>query len=470
MDNVSDFFVMLGLDNLIRGESDMTDMQMSGKEAGRNMIVCKFGGSSVADADHVKKVRAILEADARRSIVVVSAPGRRSKDDEKVTDMLYDCNRLVQGGKSCKELFKNISKRYADILTGLGMKSDFLKPVLDEIRCCIDAGHGTNYAASRGEYLSARLVAEYLGWTFLDTADVVVINHDGTVHPSTWLKLSETLDPRGKYVIPGFYGATEDGTVKTFSRGGSDITGAIMARAVGATLYENWTDVSGVFMADPRLIPEAKVVQTMTYKEVRELAEVGAGVFHEEAIAPVMDAGIPINVKNTNAPEAAGTMIVPARDCSGVPLAGVSSRDGYSSISLHKMMLFKRTGIRHALLTMLHVFGIRPEFSLVGIDSIVWFYDSKQASESVLEAMKTRLKDEFELDSISVASGYAVIGVVGEGIMEMPDLLSKATSALARQRISLEFLNYGASDTSCLFGVRSKVKDEAVRALYEALA
>lgn len=448
----------------------MTGVRMSGKQAERNMVVCKFGGSSVADADHVKKVRAILEADSRRNIVVVSAPGRRSKDDDKVTDLLYACNKLVQDGRSCKELFKKISSRYTDILTGLGMKADFLKPVLDEVRRCIDAGHGTDYAASRGEYLSARLIAEYLGWTFLDTADVVVINHDGTVHPATWQKLSEALDPKGKYVIPGFYGATVDGAVKTFSRGGSDITGAIMARAVVADLYENWTDVSGVFMADPRLIPDAKVVQTMTYKEVRELAEVGAGVFHEEAIAPVMDAGIPINVKNTNEPSAPGTMIVPTRDCTDIPLVGVSSRDGYSSISLHKMMLFKRTGIRHALLTMLHVFGIRPEFSLVGIDSIVWLYDSKQASESVLEAMKTRLKDEFELDSIAVSSGYAVVGVVGEGIMGMSDMLSKATSALARQDISLEFLNYGASDTSCLFGVRCGAKNEAVRALYEALA
>lgn len=448
----------------------MTGMQASGKKAGQNIMVCKFGGSSVADADHLKKVKDILESDSRRSIVVVSAPGRRSKDDEKVTDMLYACNKLVQEGRSCKELFKKISKRYTDILTGLGMKADFLKPVLDEVRRCIDAGHGTDYAASRGEYLSARLVAEYLGWTFLDTANVVVINHDGTVHPSTWLKLSEALDPKGKYVIPGFYGATLDGTVKTFSRGGSDITGAIMARAASAALYENWTDVSGVFMADPRLIPDAKVVQTMTYKEVRELAEVGAGVFHEEAIAPVMDVGIPINVKNTNDPQAVGTMIVPNRDCSEVPLVGVSACDGYSSISLHKLMLFKRTGIRHALLTMLHVFGIRPEFSLVGIDSIVWYYDSKQASASVVEAMMTRLKDEFELDSIDVDAGFSIVGVVGEGIMSMPDMLSRATPALAQQRISVEFLNYGASDTSCLFGVRSEQKNDAVKALYGALA
>lgn len=448
----------------------MTGRQVAGKQSGQDIIVCKFGGSSVADAEHLKKVKSILDADKRRSIVVVSAPGRRSKDDEKVTDMLYACNRLVQEGRSCKELFQKVATRYTDIISGLGMKPVFLKTVLDEVRQCIDAGHGTDYAASRGEYLSARLVAEYLGWTFIDTADVVVINHDGTVNPATWTRLAEVLDSRGKFVIPGFYGATTDGTVKTFSRGGSDITGAIMARAVNAKLYENWTDVSGVFMADPRLIPDAKVVQTMTYKEVRELAEVGAGVFHEEAIAPVMHVGIPINVKNTNQPEAAGTMIVPTREIADRPLVGVSACDGYSRITLHKMMLFKRTGIRHALLTMLHVFGIRPEFSLVGIDSIVWFFDSKQASESVIEAMKTRLRDEFELDSIVVDSCFAIVGVVGEGVMSMPHLLADATSALANNQISLEFLNFGASDTTCMFGVRSEKKNDAVKALYQALA
>ncbi|MFA6688897.1 MAG: aspartate kinase [Sphaerochaetaceae bacterium] len=448
----------------------MTGIQNSGKQTEHDIVVCKFGGSSVADADHLKKVKAILDADLRRSVVVVSAPGKRSKEDEKVTDMLYACNKLVQEGRSCKELFKKVAKRYTDIASGLGMQAAFLVPVLDEVRRCIDAGYGTDYAASRGEYLSARLVAEFFGWTFVDTAQCVIINHDGTVHPATWTKLSEVIDPNGKYVVPGFYGATIEGVIKTFSRGGSDITGAIMSRAVDASLYENWTDVSGVFMADPRLIADAKIVRTMTYQEVRELAEVGAGVFHEEAIAPVMDVGIPINVKNTNDPSAPGTLIVPTRDSGDVPLVGVASRDGFSSISLHKMLLFKRTGIRHALLTMLHVFGIRPEFSLVGIDSIVWYYDSRQASQSVLDAMKARLTDEFDLDRISVKSGLAIVGVVGEGLMGMADLLPKATVALAKRDIPLEFLNYGASTTSCLFGVKSEYRNDAVQTLYKSLA
>lgn len=433
------------------------------------MIVCKFGGSSVAEAQQIRKVKQIVDSDPRRQIVIVSAPGKRSKDDEKVTDMLYACNALVQQGLSSKDLFKKISLRYTSILTDLGVPAKPFLPVLEEVRQMIDAGHGAEYAASRGEYLAARMVATFFGWEFLDTDPLIVINHDGTVNPHTWENLKKALKPNVKYVVPGFYGCNPEGKVKTFSRGGSDITGAILASAAKAEIYENWTDVSGVFSVDPRLISDAKVIKEMTYREVRELAGVGAGVFHEEAIAPILASGIPINVKNTNAPLDAGTMILPTREIGDHPLVGISAKGGFSRLSLRKLMLFKRTGIRHALLTMLHIFGVRPSFSLFGIDSMVWFFETSQASDSVLNAMCSRLKSEFNLEEVGVDHGHAIVGIVGSGVMQDSSVIAKSTTALATDKINLNFFNYGSSDTSILLGVHSDQAQDAVKSLYRAL-
>ncbi len=433
------------------------------------MIVCKFGGSSVAEAQQIRKVKQIVDSDPRRQILIVSAPGKRSKDDEKVTDMLYACNAMVQQGLTCKDQFKKIAKRYTSILAELGMDTKPFLPILEEVRQMIDAGHGAEYAASRGEYLAAKMVATFFGWEFLDTDPLIVINHDGTVNPQTWTNLKTAIKPKIQYVVPGFYGCDPEGKVKTFSRGGSDITGAILASAANAETYENWTDVSGVFSVDPRLIPDAKVITEMTYREVRELAGVGAGVFHEEAIAPILASNIPINVKNTNAPLDAGTMILPMREIGDHPLVGISAKGGFSRLSLRKLMLFKRTGIRHALLTMLHIFGVRPTFSLFGIDSMVWFFDSTQASESVLNAMCSRLKSEFDLEEAGVDHGHAVVGIVGSGVMQDSSVIAKSTTALAQDKIELNFFNYGSSDTSVLLGVNNEQAQDAVKCLYKAL-
>ncbi|WP_321301127.1 aspartate kinase [uncultured Sphaerochaeta sp.] len=433
------------------------------------MIVCKFGGSSVADAKQIEKVKAIVEADPKRQIVIVSAPGKRNKDDEKVTDMLYACNALAQQGLTCKPVFKKIADRFTSILEDLGIEKKPFVAVLEEVRQMIDAGHGAEYAASRGEYLSARMIAAYLGWDFLDADPYIVINPDGTVHEQSYENLRKVLKKGNKYIVPGFYGCDIEGKVKTFSRGGSDITGAILSSAADAESYENWTDVSGVFSVDPRLVDNAKVIKTMTYRELRELAGVGANVFHEEAIAPVIAAQIPINVKNTNSPEDMGTMIVNERASGTAPLAGVSAKKGYSRITLRKLMLFKQSGTRHALLTMLHVFGIRPSFSLFGVDSIVWFFETSQASDSVLKAMCTRLTSEFSLDSIEVDHDHAIVGVVGEGVMDHRDLIAKVVGALDKESIRLNFLNFGASDTSLLLGVHADKTQDAVITLYNAL-
>lgn len=430
------------------------------------MIVCKFGGSSVADASQIKKVKAILESDEKRSIAVVSAPGKRNKEDQKITDLLYKCNELVQKGQSCRPVFNQIAKRYSEIAHELKLNDEALGPVLDEVRCLIDAGRGADFAASRGEYLSAFIISQYLGWEFIDASDIIVINADSTVNDLTYEKLAKAIEPGRKYIIPGFYGETEQGIVKTFSRGGSDITGAIISKAVNAELYENWTDVSGILSADPRVVENPKPIQRMSYNQVRELSDVGASVFHEEAIAPVVKSLIPINVRNTNRPEDPGTMIVPEVD--SADLVGVSAKGGLSRIKLRKLMLFKKYGMRHALLTMLHIFGIRPSYSLFGIDSIVWFFDSKMANESVCQAMCERLKKEFALDSISVDYGHALLGIVG-GKMDESTSYIDALAALKENGIEVTCVNYGSSDKSVLIGVKENQKDDAVRTVYSKL-
>ncbi|MFA7119090.1 MAG: aspartate kinase [Sphaerochaetaceae bacterium] len=431
------------------------------------MIVCKFGGSSVASAKQIQKVKAIVDADAQRRIVVVSAPGKRDKDDTKITDLLYKCNNAVQMGCSCREIFSEIESRYLGILTELKMDKKRFQEVLDDARQKIDAGYGVEFAASRGEYLNALLIAKYFGWNFLDTESVVIIKADGTVDPVTYTNIAGMIKEDKKYIVPGFYGSNQEGKIRTFSRGGSDITGAIFAMACNANVYENWTDVSGVFSVDPRIVSDAQVVRTMTYQEVRELSGVGAGIFHEEAIAPVFYTSIPINVKNTNAPSDEGTMIVPSRE--GSNLVGLSVKGGYSRIYVRKLMLFKKSGIRHALLTMMQIFGVRPSFSMFGIDSVVWYFDSKLASDSVLKTMCIRLKSEFALDDVFVDAGYAVLGVVGQNILQNPQVVSKVSTALSDASIKVSFINFGSSTGSMLVGLEEKEGVEAQKVLYNAL-
>jgi Aspartokinases len=426
------------------------------------MTVCKFGGSSVASTAQLKKVKDIILADKERRIVVVSAPGKRSKEDTKVTDLLYACNAIAQQNLSCRNKFKEVAERYLEIAAGFGVDDAELKTVLDEVRFNIDAGRGTDYSASRGEYLSAYLFAKIMGWEFIDTADVIVIGQDGTVDPSTYEKIAARVKKNGHYVVPGFYGATSDGQVKTFSRGGSDITGSIFAGAVGADLYENWTDVSGILAADPRIIENPRGIKELTYRQVRELSDVGASVFHEEAIAPVVKKEIPIRIKNTNRPEDEGTLIVPSSD--NKALVGVSGKGGLSTLRVSKLMLFKKYGVRHAMLTMMHIFGVRPSYSLYGIDTIVWFFDSKLASESVAKAMCERLKKEFELDECAVETGHAVLGLVGD--MENGTGYLDAAQALKEAGIKSS-INVGASEVTSLFYVKEEDLKPAIKAVYD---
>lgn len=430
------------------------------------MKVCKFGGSSVADENQIRKVKEILDSDPERTIVVVSAPGKRNKADKKVTDMLYECVALASDGRACRPVFNEIRKRYLEIAKGLSIEAPELEKALAEVENNIDAGLGRDYAGSRGEYLNAVLISKYLGYEFIDAQECIIINDDGTVDPVTYEKLGERFKEGGRYCLPGFYGATKAGSVKTFSRGGSDISGAIAARAAGADLYENWTDVSGMLAADPRIVDSPRGVEVLTYKQVRELAEVGASVFHEEAIAPVIPLGIRINIRNTNRPGDEGTLIVPELDSS--ELIGVSAKGGFTRVSIRKMMLFKRRGVRHAFFTALHLFGVTPSFSLFGVDSIVILFASSQASDRVVEDMCARLKKDFALDEVSYERGQAVLGIVGGRMNESTAFIDAAT-ALKKERIAISFVNHGASDVTTLFGVKDDEKERAVQVIYSAL-
>ena len=428
------------------------------------MVVCKFGGSSVADENQIKKVKAILDEDKNRKVAIVSAPGKRNKEDRKITDMLYECNSLVQQDRSCKRVFAEIGKRYLDIAAALKLDTKKLTLALDDVRRKIDAGSGTDYAASRGEYLSALLISEYLGWEFVDAADYIVINPDGTVNPISYERLATRLSTGSKYVIPGFYGASPEGVIKTFSRGGSDISGAIAARAVGAELYENWTDVSGMYSADPRVVENARVIPELTYVQVRELSDVGASVFHEEAIAPVIPVKIPLTIKNTTRPQDPGTLISADADPRG--LIGVSGKTGYSRLKLRKLMMFKKPGMRHALLTILHLYGVRPSYSLFGIDSIVWLFESKMATDTVLTSMCERLKKDFELDDVIFERGLSIIGIIG-GHMDESEAFIDAVVALRDGGIHTNFVNFGVNRTTALIGVSEEDCTKAVQTIYE---
>ncbi len=423
------------------------------------MKVCKFGGSSVASAAQIRKVRAILDSDEERTVAVVSAPGKRNSSDEKITDMLYRCASLVEEGKSCSEVFGKIAERYLETAEALEIGEDTIKDKLEEVRISIDGGKGAQYAASRGEYLSAYLIAEAFGWNFLDSEDVIIIGDDNRIEDITYTNLRAKIRKGEKYVIPGFYGTSLEGEITTFSRGGSDITGAIVASALEADVYENWTDVSGVYSSDPRKVKSTHVIDEMSYREVREFSEVGASVFHEEAIAPCIEREIPINIRNTNAPEDRGTVIMKSTAHRGV--IGVSARGGLGRIYCRKLMFFKESGMRHRILSLMHIYGIKPCYTLYGCDSIAWYFEAKQAEKIDLDAMCSRIREEFGLDEIDCRKGCAVVGLVGNGIEESMEYVD-ALSVLRENGIHPLSVSLGGSWTTFVIGIEEKRKDEAV--------
>jgi aspartate kinase len=431
-------------------------------------FVCKFGGSSLADAGQFRKVRAIVEADPRRTVLVPSAPGKRSSADAKLTDLLYLCQSSAALGTDFSAPFARVRERYLDIERALGL-ADVVGPELDRIAGELADGVTRDYAASRGEYLNGKLLAAWLDAEFVDPVECVVLHANGSVDAETYSLLGARLaDASRRYVMPGFYGCDHKGHVKTFSRGGSDVSGAVAARAAGAELYENWTDVSGLLMTDPRIVPMARPIVEVTYAEIRELSYMGASVLHDEAISPVREVGIPIWIRNTNAPDDPGTRIVPRSTTpKQTQIAGIAGKRAFSMISVEKNLMNKEVGFGYRLLGVLEHHGISFEHCPSSIDSMSVIIDSAQLDEktdTVLEEIRTTLQP----DKLEFVPAIALIAIVGEGMARTVGIAAKVFAALRDAGVNIRVINQGASELNIIVGVAPEDYDRAVRTLYDA--
>ena len=438
-------------------------------------IVVKFGGSSLADAGQFHKVKDIVKADSRRKIVVVSAPGKRRPDDQKITDLLYRCHKLAAADGDFSEPLAIIRRRFSEIAGELALDSA-VPAALDELRARLMDGCDADFAASRGEYCCALLMAAYLGAEMIDPGLSIAISDDGGVLPETYENLGKLLaDPQKTYVMAGFYGfdgGAGERAIKTFSRGGSDISGAIAARAAGATLYENWTDTSGILMVDPRLVYDPKVIGEISFAEVREMAYMGASVFHDEAILPVREAGIPIRIRNTNRPDDPGTLITPKLSADALArteIAGIAGKQGFSMISVAKTMLHHQAGIVHRLLGALLEHGISFEHCPSSIDSVSVIMETEQLAGKE-EAVVAGIRRAIAPDSLVVEHNLALLAVVGEGMSSTVGISGKVFTALGNSGVNVRIINQGASEINIIIGVAAEDYEKAVLAIYLAFA
>lgn len=432
-----------------------------------SLIVAKFGGSSLADAGQFKKVKNIVLSNPDRKYVVPSAPGKRYKDDIKVTDMLYNCYSLAAEGEDFEKEFEQIKKRFTDIIDELKLDLDLSKE-FEKIHTAFMSSAGSDYAASRGEYLSGMILANYLGYDFVDASKCVRFNEDGSFNMDFTIERTEVhLSHHERAVIPGFYGKRPNDTVKTFSRGGSDITGSLVARGAKADLYENWTDVSGFLITDPRIVEKAMPIKTITYRELRELSYMGATVLHEDAVFPVHQVGIPINIRNTNAPEMPGTMIVAeVTDEKDTPhITGIAGKKGFSILSIEKAMMNGELGFGRKVLGVLENRGISFEHLPSGIDTMSVVVDNQYLSgkeDEIINAMNREVK----ADSIHIESGLALIAVVGRGMRSTPGTAAKVISAVAKAGVNIRMLDQGSSELNIIIGVDEDSFETAVKSIY----
>lgn len=429
--------------------------------------VVKFGGSSLASAEQFIKVGNIIRADKERCFVVPSAPGKRFSEDTKVTDMLYACYSLAEAGRDFKKELNDIKDRYQEIIDGLHLELSLDKE-FQVIEKNFKGKAGDNYAASRGEYLNGIVMAAYLGYDFIDAAEVIFFKENGDFDAElTNEVLSERLSHCKNAVVPGFYGSYADGRVKTFSRGGSDITGSIVAKAVKADVYENWTDVSGVLIADPHIIKNPEAIEVITYRELRELTYMGFMVFHEDAIFPVRQQGIPINIRNTNAPEDEGTWIV-GSTCqkSKYVITGIAGKKGFCAINIEKDMMNSEIGFGRKILQSFEENGISFEHVPSGIDTMTVFVhqDEFMHKEQKVVAGIHRLA---EPDSIDIESDLALIAVVGRGMKSTRGTAGRVFAALAHANINVKMIDQGSSELNIIIGVANDDFDAAIRAIYD---
>ena len=429
--------------------------------------IVKFGGSSLASAEQFKKVGDIIRAEECRKYVVPSAPGKRFSGDTKVTDMLYQCYAAAENGERFVGLLDDIKARYDEIISGLELNLS-LNDEFDVIRDNFANKAGKDYAASRGEYLNGIIMANYLGYEFIDAAEVILFDENGQFDAvKTNEVLADRLSTSERAVIPGFYGAMPDGTIKTFSRGGSDLTGSIVAKAAKVDMYENWTDVSGFMTADPRIVDNPKSIDAITYKELRELSYMGATVLHEDAIFPIRKEGIPINIRNTNAPEDKGTLIVEAT-CRHpkYTITGIAGKQGFASITIEKAMMNSEIGFCRRVLQVFEDNDISIEHMPSGIDTMTVFVHQSEFEEKEQKVL-AGIHQLVQPDSIELESDLALIAIVGRGMRSKRGTAGNAFSALAKAHVNLKMIDQGSSELNIVIGVRNHDFENAIRALYD---
>ena len=433
--------------------------------------VVKFGGTSLADAEQFRRVAAIVKADPSRKYVVASAPGKRFKDDIKVTDLFYQCYSLAKKREDITEIYQQITDRYNTIIKDLGISFD-ISGELEYVKNAMLSHSGRDFAASRGEYLNSIILAKYMGFDFIDAENVIHFKENGTFDSEyTNAVLAEELKKHEYAVIPGFYGTTPNGTIKTFSRGGSDITGAIVARAAEAEIYENWTDVSGMKMADPRLIEDPKTIATVTYRELRELSYMGATVLHEDAVFPARVAGIPINIRNTNDPSAPGTMIVAATEefDRDLVITGIAGKKGFSVINIEKDNMNSTVGFGRRVLEILEDNELSFEHLPSGIDTMGVVVNTEALEphrEKVLNSINRTLKP----DSLSIEDGISLIAVVGRAMVKVKGTAAKVFDAVSEAGVNIKMIDQGSSEINIIIGVEEQDFETTLRAIYNKFA
>lgn len=433
------------------------------------IVVAKFGGSSLSDSTQFKKVKDIINSDLKRKYIIPSAPGKRFSKDYKVTDLLYLCHSHVEQEIPFEDVFNIIENRYKEIISDLFLDYD-ISEELQEIKVKIGNGASKDYIASRGEYLNGLILAKYLGFNFVDPTDIIFFNKRGRLDgEKTYKKIKETLSTIENAVIPGFYGITIDGEIKTFSRGGSDITGAIIASGISASLYENWTDVSGFLMADPRVIDNPKHIKEITYRELRELSYMGATVLHEESVFPVRKAEIPINIKNTNSPEHPGTIIL--NSCSEDELSstitGIAGKKDFTVIAIEKNMMNQELGFCRRLLSIIETNGVSFEHMPSGIDTVCLVISKSQLKDK-LDTIIEEINEQLKPDSVVIYKDMALIATVGKGMNRKKGVSGMIFSALGAENINVRMIDQGSSEINIIVGVENSDFEKATKAIYDA--
>lgn len=431
--------------------------------------VAKFGGTSVADAIQQEKVKNIILSDPERRYVVVSAPGKRFHEDNKVTDLLYLVKTHIEHNVPYDQIFQVIADRFISIAATLGVEVQIVQKELDDIKANLNDSVTADYIASRGEYLTGLIMAAYLGYDFVDTAGLILFDKKGKyLDEETNKALSEELAKHEHAVIPGFYGTLPDGSIKTFSRGGSDITGSLVARAVKATMYENWTDVSGFLMADPRIVKNPKPIKVITYKELRELSYMGASVLHEDAVFPVREADIPINIRNTNEPENEGTIILAEAPLApGSVITGVAGRKDFTVIAIYKNMMNSEVGFVKRILAILEDYNISFEHLPSGIDTLSVVILTKRL-ENIREDLLDDIRRKTQPDNMEVYDEMALIATVGNGMAKTRGVSARLFGALYHAGVNVRMIDQGSSEMNIIVGVENNEFATAIKAIYHA--